>query len=57
MIAILIVAGVAAVVYLILTPLTGSTVVAAIAALLVLISGIPTGGFGLGGRFGRRGGA
>ena len=55
MIGILIVALVAAVVYVILASLTGNDVVAAIGALLVLISGIPTGGFGLGARFTRRG--
>ena len=56
MIGILIVALVAAVVYFILASLTGNDLVAAIGALLVLISGIPTGGFDLGARFGRRGG-
>ena len=55
MIGILIVALVAAVVYLILASLTGNQLVAAIGALLVLVSGIPTGGFGLGARFRRRG--
>ena len=55
MIGILIVALVAAAVYLILASLTGNDLVAAIGAVLVLISGIPTGGFGLGTRFGRRG--
>ena len=55
MVGILIVALVAAVVYLILAELTGNTLVAAIGALLVLISGIPTGGLRLGARFGRRG--
>jgi hypothetical protein len=48
---------VAAVVYLILAAITGSGIVAAIGAILVLIAGIPSGGFGFGGRWGgsRRG--
>jgi hypothetical protein len=43
---------VAAVVYLILAAITGSGIVAAIGAILVLIAGIPSGGFGFGGRWG-----
>jgi hypothetical protein len=46
---------IAALVYLILVALTGNTLVAAVGAILVLIAAIPTGGFGLGGRFGGRG--
>jgi hypothetical protein len=47
----------AAVVYLILAALTGSAIVAIVGAILVLIAGIPTGGFGFGSRWsgGRRG--
>jgi hypothetical protein len=47
----------AAVVYLILAALTGSAIVAIVGAILVLIAGIPTGGFGVGSRRsgGRRG--
>jgi hypothetical protein len=46
---------IAALVYLILVALTSNTLVAAVGAILVLIAAIPTGGFGLGGRFGGRG--
>ena len=46
---------IAALVYLILAALTGNTLVAAVGAILVLIAAIPTGGFGLGSRFGGRG--
>jgi hypothetical protein len=46
---------VAAVVYLLLAALTGSAIVAIVGAILVLLAGIPTGGFGLGTRFGGRG--
>jgi hypothetical protein len=46
---------IAALVYLILAALTSNTLVAAVGAILVLIAAIPTGGFGLGGRFGGRG--
>jgi hypothetical protein len=47
----------AAVVYLILAALTGSAIVAIVGAILVLLAGIPTGGFGVGSRWsgGRRG--
>jgi hypothetical protein len=47
----------AAVVYLILAALTGSAIVAIVGAILVLLAGIPTGGFGFGSRWsgGRRG--
>jgi hypothetical protein len=47
----------AAVVYLILAALTGSAIVAIVGAILVLIAGIPSGGFGFGSRWsgGRRG--
>ena len=47
----------AAVVYLILAALTSSAIVAIVGAILVLLAGIPTGGFGVGSRWGggRRG--
>jgi len=42
-------------VYLILAAITGSAIVAIIGAVLVLIAGIPSGGFGFGSRWaGRR---
>ncbi len=43
---------VAALAYLLLVALGLPTIVGIIAAVLVLIAGIPSGGFGLGGRFG-----
>lgn len=52
---------VAALAYLILVALTGSTIVGIVAAVLILLAGIPSGGFGLGrgmghgGRLGRGG--
>ncbi len=46
---------VAALAYLILVALTGSTIVGIVAAVLILLAGIPSGGFGLGGRMGHRG--
>jgi hypothetical protein len=57
MIGILLTVLVAAVVYLLLAALTGSAIVAIIGAILVLIAGIPSGGFGFGSRWsgGRRG--
>ena len=54
MVGILIGVLIAALVYLILAAITGNTLVAAVGAILVLIAAIPTGGFGLGGRFGGR---
>jgi hypothetical protein len=54
MIGILIAVLIAAVVYAILIALTGSGILALIAAILVLLAGIPTGGWGFGSRFGRR---
>ncbi|HWH45711.1 MAG TPA: hypothetical protein VNT32_13365 [Thermoleophilaceae bacterium] len=53
MIGMLIAVLVAALAYVLLVALTGSTILALIAAVLVLIAGIPTGGYGLGSRFGR----
>ena len=43
---------VAALAYLLLATLTGSAIVGIVAAVLILLAGIPSGGFGLGGRFG-----
>ena len=55
MIGILLTVLVAALVYLILMAITGSWILAVVAAILVLIAGIPSGGFGLGNRWsGRR---
>ena len=54
MIGILLAVVLAAVVYLVLMALTGSAIVAIVAAVLVLLAGIPTGGYGLGSRFGAR---
>ena len=48
---------VAAVAYLLLVALGLPSIVGIIAAVLILIAGIPSGGFGLGGRFGGGGGA
>ena len=48
MIGILLTVLVAALVYLLLAALTGSGIVAIVGAILVLIAGIPSGGFGLG---------
>jgi hypothetical protein len=46
---------VAALVYLLCTALGLPSIVGIIAAILVLLAGIPTGGFGFGGRYGGRG--
>ena len=46
---------VAALAYLLLVALTGSAIVGIVAAILILLAGIPTGGFGFGHRFGGRG--
>jgi hypothetical protein len=54
MIGILLTVLVAALVYLILAAITGSGIVAIIGAVLVLIAGIPSGGFGFGNRWGGR---
>ena len=51
MIGLLITLLVAALAYLLLVAITGSTIVGIVAAVLILIAGIPSGGFGLGGRF------
>ena len=55
MIGILLTIVVAALVYFLCTALGLPAIVAIIAAILVLLAGIPSGGFGLGGRMGRRG--
>ena len=55
MIGIVIAVLLAALVYVVLATLTGSAIVAIIGAVLVLLAGIPTGGFGFGSRFGGRG--
>jgi hypothetical protein len=47
---------VAALAYLLLVALTGSTIVGIVAAILILLGGLPTGGFGFGDRFGGRAG-
>jgi hypothetical protein len=47
---------VAALAYLLLVALTGSAIVGIVAAILILVAGIPTGGFGFGGRWGNGGG-
>jgi hypothetical protein len=52
MIGILIAVLLAALVYLILVGITGSAIVGIVGAILVLLAGIPSGGFGMGGRFG-----
>jgi len=52
MVGLLITILVAALAYLLLVAITGSTIVGIVAAILILIAGIPTGGFGFGGRFG-----
>jgi CBS-domain-containing membrane protein len=54
MIGILIAVLLAALVYIILAALTGSTIVAIVGAVLVLLAGIPSSGFGMGGRWGGR---
>jgi hypothetical protein len=54
MIGILIAVLVAALVYVLLIAITGSAMLALIAAILVLLAGFPTGGYGFGDRWGRR---
>lgn len=55
MIGILIAVLVAALVYFLCITLGLPSIVAIIAAVLVLLAGIPTGGYGVGSRFGGRG--
>ena len=57
LIGILIAILVAAIVYWICVALGLPAIVGIIAAILVLLAGIPSGGFGMGGRFGGRRGA
>jgi hypothetical protein len=57
MIGILITVLFAARVYVLLAALTGSAIVAIVGAILVLLAGVPSGGFGLGSRYGGRTGA
>ena len=52
MIGLLITLLVAALAYLLLVALTGSAIVGIVAAVLILIAGIPSGGFGYGSRWG-----
>jgi hypothetical protein len=47
---ILITALIAALVYIVLIAVTGSGILALVAAILVLLAGVPTGGYGLGNR-------
>jgi hypothetical protein len=54
MIGILIACLLAALAYLLLVAITGEAIIGIVAAILVLLAGIPSGGFGLGGRFGTR---
>ena len=55
MIGILIAIIVAALAYALCVALGLPSIVGIIAAVLILLAGIPTGGFGMGGRFGGRG--
>ncbi len=52
MIGLIITLVVAALAYLLLVAITGSAIIGIVAAVLILLAGIPSGGFGLGGRFG-----
>ena len=52
MIGLLITLLVAALAYLLLVAITGSAIVGIVAAVLILVAGIPSGGFGFGSRFG-----
>jgi hypothetical protein len=46
---------VAALAYLLLVAITGSAIVGIVAAILILLAGIPSGGFGFGTRWSGRG--
>lgn len=50
MIGLLVTCLIAALAYLILVALTGSSIVGIVAAILILVSGIPTEGYGIGRR-------
>ena len=52
MIGLLITLLVAALAYVLLVAITGSAIVGIVAAVLILVAGIPSGGFGLGSRYG-----
>jgi len=52
MIGLIITLLVAALAYLLLVALTGEAIIGIVAAILILLAGVPTGGFGFGGRFG-----
>lgn len=54
MIGLIITLLVAALAYILLVALTGSAILGIVAAILILLAGIPSGGFGLGGRWGGR---
>ena len=54
MIGLLITLLVAALAYVLLVAITGSAIIGIVAAVLILIAGIPSGGFGLGSRYGNR---
>jgi hypothetical protein len=54
MVGLLITILVAALAYLLLVAITGSSIVGIVAAILILVAGVPTGGFGFGGRWGGR---
>jgi hypothetical protein len=43
---------VAALAYVLLVALTGSAILGIVAAILILLAGVPSGGFGMGNRFG-----
>jgi hypothetical protein len=51
MIGLLITLLVAALAYVLLVAITGSAIVGIVAAILILIAGIPSGGFGFGSRY------
>ena len=52
MIGLIITLLVAALAYVLLVALTGSAIVGIGAAILILLAGVPSGGFGMGSRFG-----
>jgi hypothetical protein len=54
MVGLLITILVAALAYLLLVAITGSTIVGIVAAILILVAGVPSGGFGFGNRWGGR---
>ena len=54
MIGVLIAVLLAALVYMLCVALGLPSIIAIVAAILVLLAGIPTGGYGIGGRFGGR---